>query len=259
MRAPVLDYYVILGVARSAGASELRRAYRTMALRFHPDRAGIQSTEVFQRISEAYGVLSDADARTAYDARLRAAEAASAPRTGTAGPAGSVPEAAAQQGDLYGPGGKISWRRGGRDPARIDDLIDRLCGALEALEARGAVQHHPDGVLEMLVRVAEVTDGGTAAVDMTIDATCPTCYGHANPGRLWCRRCDYAGRVREPITVCVPIPAGVADGATFTVPTAPDGRAAPLRVESASAGLSARSPKPDQALRNGSQSLACWK
>jgi DnaJ-class molecular chaperone len=227
VRAPVLDYYVILGVARSAGASELRRAYRTLALRFHPDRAGIQSTEVFQRISEAYGVLSDANARTAYDARLRAAEAASAPRTGTAGPA---PNGAAQQGDAYGPGGKISWRRGGRDPARADDLIDRLCGSLEALHERGAVRHDPEGVLEMLVRAAEVTDGGTAAVDMAIDATCPTCYGHANPGRLWCRRCDYAGTVREPITVCVPIPAGVADGATFTVPTAPDGRAAPLRV-----------------------------
>jgi molecular chaperone DnaJ len=225
VRAPVLDYYVVLGVERSAGTSELRRAYRTLALRFHPDRAGIQSTEVFQRISEAYGVLSDAARRADYDARLRAAESASAGRGGPAGPAGDP-----QQGDAYGPGGKISWRRGGRDPARVDDLIDRLCGPLETLHARGAVRHDPAGMLEMLVRTAEASAGGTAAVDMTIDVTCPTCFGLARPGRLWCRRCDHAGSVREPITVCVPIPAGVADGATFTVPTAPDGRAAPLRV-----------------------------
>ncbi|HEX3310205.1 MAG TPA: DnaJ domain-containing protein, partial [Streptosporangiaceae bacterium] len=71
MRAPVLDYYVILGVERSAGAAELRRAYRTLALRFHPDRAGIQSTEVFQRISEAYGVLSDQAKRKQYDEARR--------------------------------------------------------------------------------------------------------------------------------------------------------------------------------------------
>ncbi len=228
MRAPVLDYYVILGVGRGAGAAELRRAYRTLALRFHPDRAGIQSTEVFQRISEAYGVLSDAAARAGYDARLRAAEGVSAGRDPTGSSRGA--RAQAQQGDVYGPGGKISWRRGGRDPARADDLIDRLCGPLETLLARAIVRHHPDGVLEMLVETAEATAGGTAAVDMAIDVACPTCYGHARPGRLWCRRCDYAGIVREPITVCVPIPAGVADGATFTVPTVPEERAAPLRV-----------------------------
>jgi DnaJ-class molecular chaperone len=65
---------------------------------------------------------------------------------------------------------------------------------------------------------------------MAIDLACPTCFGLARPGRLWCRRCEHAGTVHEPITVCIPIPAGVTDGATFTVPTAPDGRAAPLRV-----------------------------
>ena len=68
---------------------------------------------MFQRISEAYGVLSNAAARAGYDARLRAAEGT----RGTPGERGA-PTGQAQQGDAYGPGGKISWRRGGRDPAR---------------------------------------------------------------------------------------------------------------------------------------------
>jgi molecular chaperone DnaJ len=228
VRAPVLDYYVILGVGRAASLAELRRAYRTLALRFHPDRAGIQSTEVFQRISEAYGVLSDTARRSDYDARLRASEAAS-PGRATPGDRGR-PAGEAQQGDAYGPGGKISWRRGGRDPARVDDLIDRLCGPLETLLARSIFRRRPDGMLEMLLELGEAEMGGTAAVDMSIDLTCPTCYGLARPGKLWCRRCEHAGHVREAITVCVPIPPGVTDGATFTVPTAPDGRAEPLHV-----------------------------
>jgi molecular chaperone DnaJ len=238
MHAPVFDYYAVLGVERTAGVGQLRRAYRMLALQFHPDRAGIQSTEVFQRIAEAYSVLSDAAARASYDQRLRAAEtsrfgqrvsrgsAGVGQGTSRAGGFGDVME-----GDAYGPGGKISWRRGGkRDPHRVDDLIDRFCGDLEALLARGAIRRATDGVLELLLRQAEALEGGTAAIDTAVEAACPTCFGNAHPGRLWCRRCDYAGTTRENVTLCIPIPPAVADGATFNVATDPQGRAAPMRV-----------------------------
>ena len=116
MRAPVFDYYAVLGVERTAGAGQLRRAYRMLALQFHPDRAGIQSTEVFQRIAEAYGVLSDAVARAAYDQRLRAAETSRfGQRVGRGsegvgqGAARGVGFGDVMEGDAYGPGGKISW------------------------------------------------------------------------------------------------------------------------------------------------------
>ena len=68
MRPPTHDLYEVLGVAPSATTAELRRAYRRLALEHHPDRAGPQSAPRFAQIAEAYRMLSDPTARTAYDA-----------------------------------------------------------------------------------------------------------------------------------------------------------------------------------------------
>jgi molecular chaperone DnaJ len=224
VRAPVFDYYAVLGVERTVGVAQLRRTYRLLALQFHPDRAGIQSTEVFQRIAEAYRVLSDAAARAAYDERLLAAESSRFGRRG-----GERADDL-REGDAYGPGGKITWRRGGRSAHRVDDLIDRLCGTLDGLIERRIVRRAADGMLELLLEREEASSGGTAAIDTTIEVVCPTCYGGARAGELWCARCDYAGTTRENVTVCIPIPPAVADGAAFTVATDPAGRAQPMRV-----------------------------
>src|SRR5438309_9333689 len=63
------DYYALLGIAADAGGAELRRAWRRLALRWHPDRAGPGATVTFQKILAAYLVLSDPVARAAYDRR----------------------------------------------------------------------------------------------------------------------------------------------------------------------------------------------
>ncbi len=240
MRAPVFDYYAVLGVDRGAAAAQLRRAYRMLALRFHPDRAGVQSTEVFQRIAEAYGVLSDVPARAAYDARLREAETVRfgrrgrgnvGARAGQGGPAGQA-DGEIMEGEAYGPGGKISWRRRGAvgDRQRVDNLVDRLCGPLDTLIARGVALRCGDGVVELMLDTTEATTGGTAAIDTVAQVACPTCFGSAHRGRLWCRTCEYDGSKHESVVVCIPIPPFVADGAIFDVATDPAGRAAPMRV-----------------------------
>ena len=64
------DLYVVLGVARSATAADLRRAYRRLALAHHPDRAGAASAATFATIADAYRVLSNPLARSTYDATL---------------------------------------------------------------------------------------------------------------------------------------------------------------------------------------------
>jgi curved DNA-binding protein CbpA len=51
------DHYAVLGLTSTVGVAEIRRAYRLLALRHHPDRAGIDATATFQRIAEAYRVL----------------------------------------------------------------------------------------------------------------------------------------------------------------------------------------------------------
>jgi len=61
------DFYAILGIAPDAGIDDIRRAYRELAKRWHPDRAGHDATFIFQRLSAAYEVLADPVARAAYD------------------------------------------------------------------------------------------------------------------------------------------------------------------------------------------------
>src|SRR4029079_9487189 len=68
MRIAVADLYEVLGVSPAATMAEVRRAYRLLALQHHPDRAGPTSAHRFAEIAEAYRMLSDPTARTAYDA-----------------------------------------------------------------------------------------------------------------------------------------------------------------------------------------------
>jgi molecular chaperone DnaJ len=205
--SPFDDHYRLLGVSPEASAEELRRAYRQLARRYHPDVAGAGSTETFRRIAAAYALLSDVASRAEYDARRRSLSAPA-----TSGAAGRQARPA----------------RGSRHPA--SDLIERLAGALDSLVARQAARRAPDGAIELLLTPAEASRGGTAALDTTVLVTCTTCGGLAERRSVWCARCEYRGTVRDEITACVPIPAEVCDGALFTVAVDELGRAPPLRV-----------------------------
>ena len=92
--------------------------------------------------------------------------------------------------------------------------------------------------MELRLLAAEAVQGGTAAIDTSVEVVCPTCLGGAHPSRLWCVRCEHAGRVRENLTICIPIPPAVADGAAFSVATEGEGRARRSRAESALASWS---------------------
>ena len=82
------DYYALLGVEPAADDDAIRRAWRALALEWHPDRAGTQTTATFQRIALAYTVLSDAGSRSRYDMKRGRQGMPSAGRPGTA-PVGS--------------------------------------------------------------------------------------------------------------------------------------------------------------------------
>src|SRR3954470_6278207 len=68
---PSEDYYSLLGVEIDIDRAQLRRVWRRLALRWHPDRAGPEATATFQKLSVAYAVLSDPIARAAYDRQRR--------------------------------------------------------------------------------------------------------------------------------------------------------------------------------------------
>ena len=205
MRAPSTDHhadlYAVLGVARAATGAEIRRAYRRLALAHHPDRAGPASAETFARIAEAYHMLSDPTARTAYDAHLFERERAF-------GPGGGQSDGRAW--NVSAVGWSASWQK------PIANLVSRLSGPIERLTESGAAHMAADGVLELHVNAAEAARGGTAAVELPLPIVCPTCGGVARPGGVWCRRCEHAGRVTETVEVVIVIPPAARDGLVVT-------------------------------------------
>lgn len=199
------DHYALLGVPRSVTRAELRRAYRLLALQLHPDRAGYGSTVMFQRIAEAYRVLSDPVSRSDYDRQLRDAEA----------PATRPPPIT--NGRRY-------------RPVRRDDLVARLSGPLDVLVGRSVARRTGDGAVELLLNPVEAAAGGTAALEVPVEITCPTCAGVAAVHTVWCQRCEYSGRVVEVVAIAVEIPPAVPDRTGFLFTTDPAGNQPPLRV-----------------------------
>jgi molecular chaperone DnaJ len=223
------DLYAVLGVAAVASAGEIRRAYRLLALRYHPDRAGPTATAQFQRIAAAYRVLSDGGARAQYD-RGRAG-----PRPARGGGDGDGDgHAGAGAGDpgdpdFAGPNRErrhVTYGGTGAGP----HVIDRVSGPLDRLIADAVVRRQGDGSLDLLLTAAEVRRGGTAAITLPCRIPCHTCGGVAEKDRLWCTRCQFAGTVVEDVTICIAIPPHVPDGTGFRVTVDPTGDVPSLRL-----------------------------
>ena len=217
MRQPVTDPYEVLGVSPSATMAELRRAYRLLALEHHPDRAGAASAHRFAQIAEAYRLLSDPTARTAYDAHRfeRAARRAQTPD--------DLREDGAGWSFSYN-NWSASWRRA------VVDLLSRLSGPVETLVAAGVAAIDAAGMLELRLNVTEAESGGTAGVTMPLRIPCPTCGGIARRGGVWCRRCEYAGEVDAHVSVRIQIPPGARHGAVTIGLSNVGGKPPPIRL-----------------------------
>ncbi len=224
------DYYACLEVGREASADELKRSYRKLAMKYHPDRnPGDKTSEAkFKEINEAYDVLKDEQKRAAYDRFGHAAF-----EQGGGGGAGFGNFAEGGLGDIFdqmfgefmggrrGPGGART-RAGSDLRAQVEiDLADAFNGTKVDLRVPSRVACDACNGTGSANKQAErdtcSTCGGSGKVRsqqgfFLVERTCPTCGGMGRVNRNPCRVCQGVGTVPRERTLSVAIPAGVEDG-----------------------------------------------
>jgi len=225
------DFYELLGVARGAGAEEIKKAYRKLAMQYHPDRnPGDKSAEQkFKDLSEAYEVLKDEQKRAAYDRFGHAAfENGGGPRAGAGGGPNDFGFGAGFADIFDEMFGEFMGARRGQSPGRGNDLRYNLEITLE--EAFAGKQ---TSVRVPTLTVCDTCAGTGAASGskpvtcntcqgagrvraqqgfFTIERTCPSCHGQGRIIENPCRSCGGQGRVRKEKTLSVNIPRGVEEG-----------------------------------------------
>ena len=188
------DYYDVLGVSPDAGADEIKRAYRQLARRYHPDISGDDRAAAFVEASQAYQVLADPRRRQSYDARRSAA--------------------------VHSHGrGHRSWFA---DEVAIDfpsvsDLLDRMrhsffgASTFEELAA------------EIVLTPLEAFEGTTIPLGVPVQQTCLRCGGRGETWQEWCDQCGGRGAVTASHDVELRVPAGVRSGERFRFSVMPPG------------------------------------
>src|SRR5262245_39620827 len=205
------DYYEILGVSRDASPEEIKRAYRKLALQWHPDRHREEKAAAeaqFKRVSEAYEVLSDPDKRKKYDRFGRDLKQGQEfePPGGSAGGSGSM--SAEEFEELFGGRG-------------FSDFFGSLFGDELRQEARGRSRHRrfrqrgADVQAELELPIGDAIRGGTRRFTLSGRATCVDCGGVGQIGEHVCPRCGGVGSVRRDQTVELKIPERARDGSTL--------------------------------------------
>ena len=242
------DYYEILGVSKGASADELKKAYRKLAIKYHPDKnpGDKEAEEKFKELAEAYDVLSDPDKRQRYDQFGHAGVGSSAASGGAGGFGGgmSMEDIFSRFGDLFGGGGfdfggfgGFGGGGGGRQVVRGSDLRARVRLTLEDIEKgvekklkikKNVACSHcgGEGTSDPNGKQTCGTCHGTGSVVtaqrslfgmVQTQSVCPTCEGTGEVITKPCRHCKGQGTQIGEELVSFRIPAGVQEGMQLTV------------------------------------------
>ena len=179
------DYYEVLGVSPDAGADEIKRAYRQLARRYHPDISGDDRAYAFLEVARAYEVLNNPERRRSYDARL------------LGGARGSHPRA--------------EWLA---DEVAIDfpsvaSVLDRMRHSFFGPAAPVNLS------AEIIVTPREAFWGTVVPLGVPLRRTCPRCGGRGETWEECCSSCEGEGEVASLHEVHLRIPAGVNEGERF--------------------------------------------
>ncbi len=223
------DYYEVLGVQKGASADDLKKAYRKLAMQYHPDRNQGDKTaeQKFKEINEAYDCLKDEQKRAAYDRFGHAAFEGGGGRPG-AGAGGF--DFGGGFADIFDEmfGEFMGRGRGGQTNNRGADLRYNLEISLEdAFKGSTTQVRVPTSVMCEHCSGSGAENGSSPTTCgtcngagkvraqqgfFTIERSCPTCGGAGRVIKDPCRHCGGQGRVRKEKTLQVSIPAGVEDG-----------------------------------------------
>jgi molecular chaperone DnaJ len=193
------DYYEVLGVAPDAKAADIKRAYRQLAKRYHPDISGGDRTASFREVTRAYEVLRNPERRRTYDTALRES---------TLG------------------GARADWLRDEVDidfpsvASVLDRMRDSFFGEIAGTELSAEVELTPE----------EAFWGTSVPLDIPLRSTCSACGGRGEVWDQWCASCRGQGEVPVFHPLRLHVPAGVREGARFRFSVMPPG-ATPTLVE----------------------------
>ncbi len=214
------DYYEILGVARSASDADIKKAFRRLAMKYHPDRNpdDAEAESRFKEAREAFDVLSDPNKRATYDQFGHAG----VEQTAGGGFSGGFADAFSDIfGDIFGGGGRSRVRKGADLQYNLElSLEDAVAGT--TVKIRVPTLKHcttcaGSGAKPGTSPETCATCGGHGQVRMqqgffSVQQTCPNCRGKGTTINDPCGNCHGAGRVKDHKSLSVEVPAGVDTG-----------------------------------------------
>jgi molecular chaperone DnaJ len=224
------DYYEVLGVPKNASDDDIKKAYRKLAMKHHPDRnqGNTSAEEKFKEAKEAYEMLSDAQKRAAYDQYGHAGVDPNMRGPGGGEGYGGFSESFGDIfGDIFG-GGRRGGGGGGRQVFRGNDLSYAMDITLEEAAVGKDAQIripswddcdtcHGTGAKPGTSAKTCSTCNGSGVVQMrqgffSVQQTCPHCHGSGKIIPDPCTTCHGQGKVKKHKTLEIKIPAGIDDG-----------------------------------------------
>lgn len=234
------DYYEVLGVSKSASADEIKKAYRKVAMKYHPDKnpGDAEAEEKFKEAAEAYEVLSNAEKKARYD-QFGHAGMGGAASGGFGGGGMRMEDIFSNFGDVFGEDIFGSFFGGGRQGggrrsggARGSNLRVKIklnfaeiaTGTKKTIKVKKYVTCNPcggSGAKDSSSIQTCATCGGSGQVrkvsntflgQMQTVTTCPTCNGSGSSITAKCNNCKGDGRVYGEETITIDVPAGVMEG-----------------------------------------------